>query len=70
MSKHESSDKSSEKRRSVVKGVALGVGGLSISQWSKPMVETVVLPAHAVTTGRAVVQDGPAASGGTFVFSG
>ena len=37
-------------RRDVVKGIAVGVGGVSVSQWSKPIVETVVLPAHAQTT--------------------
>lgn len=37
-------------RRGVVKGVALGLGGLTLSQWSKPVVETIVLPAHAQTS--------------------
>jgi hypothetical protein len=37
-----------------VKGVALGLGGVTLSQWSKPVVETVILPAHAQTS-----PDGP-----------
>lgn len=40
-----------QRRRGVVKGgVALGIGGVTLSQWSKPVVETVVLPAHAQTS--------------------
>lgn len=40
-----------KRRRGVVKGgVALGIGGVTLSQWSKPVVETVVLPAHAQTS--------------------
>ena len=43
-----------QRRRGVVKGVALGLGGVTLSQWSKPVVETVILPAHAQTS-----PDGP-----------
>lgn len=39
-----------DRRRGVVKGVALGLGGVTLSHWSKPVVETVVLPAHAQTS--------------------
>ena len=38
-------------RRDVVKGMALGLGGLTLTQWSRPVVESVILPAHAQTTG-------------------
>jgi hypothetical protein len=41
----------SEARRGVVKGMALGLGGITLTQWSKPVVESVILPAHAQTTG-------------------
>jgi len=37
-------------RRGIVKGVALGVGGLTLTHWSKPVVQNVVLPAHAQTS--------------------
>lgn len=42
---------------------------MTLSQWSKPVVETVVLPAHAQTTpGGSITQRG---SGGTrFEFAG
>lgn len=39
-----------ESRRGIVKGVALGVGGLTLTHWSKPVVQNVVLPAHAQTS--------------------
>lgn len=43
-------EKQDKARRGVVKGVALGLGGLTLTHWSKPMVQTVVLPAHAQTS--------------------
>lgn len=35
----------------MVKGVALGLGGVTLSHWSKPVVQAVALPAHAQTSG-------------------
>jgi len=56
MSEKQNNDDTQESRRGVVKGIALGVGGVSVTQWTKPVIETVVLPAHAQTTaGRVVV---------------
>ncbi len=45
------SDKEAIKRRDIVKG-GLAVGGMTfmLSEWKKPVVETIVLPAHAQTT--------------------
>ena len=40
-----------DKRRKLVKGAALGVGGITLTHWSRPVVESVVLPVHAQTTG-------------------
>jgi hypothetical protein len=54
-------------RRGVVKGVALGVGGLTLTHWSKPVVENVVLPAHAQTSpGGRINQAG--SGGNTLTF--
>ena len=50
MSDETKSQDEKNSRRDIVKGIALGVGGVSVSQWSKPVVETIVLPAHAQTT--------------------
>jgi len=44
--KPESEDTSAH-RRKVIKGLVLGGTVVSATQWSKPMVEAVVLPAHA-----------------------
>lgn len=53
-----------DKRRKLVKGAALGVGGITLTHWSRPVVESVVLPAHAQTTGPQP-QITAAGSGGT-----
>lgn len=54
-------------RRGAVKGVALGLGGLTLTHWSKPVVETIVLPAHAQTSpGGTITQAGSGSS--TFIF--
>ncbi|MDZ7842622.1 MAG: twin-arginine translocation signal domain-containing protein [Gammaproteobacteria bacterium] len=37
-------------RRRVLKGVALGGGAVTVSHWSKPVVQSVILPAHAETS--------------------
>ncbi len=55
MSDQQESAKSPQGRRNIVKGIAVGAGSVTISQWSKPVVETVVLPAHAQTTAGTVV---------------
>ncbi|MEM7195138.1 MAG: hypothetical protein AAF402_09320 [Pseudomonadota bacterium] len=52
VSKHQSS----EQRRAALKkvltgGVALGLGGVTTQPWVKPAVQSVILPAHATTTG-------------------
>jgi len=44
--KPESEDTSAH-RRKVIKGLMLGGTVVTATQWSKPMVEAVVLPAHA-----------------------
>ncbi len=50
-SSQDKSDKEAVKRRDIVKG-GLAVGGMTfmLSEWKKPVVETIVLPAHAQTT--------------------
>ncbi len=58
---------SDDKRRQLVKGAALGVGGITLTHWSRPVVESVVLPAHAQTTGPQP-QISAAAGGGTELF--
>lgn len=45
--------RANDTRRRFVKGAALGAGGMTLSQWTRPIVEKVVLPAHAQTTGPA-----------------
>lgn len=55
-------------RRGIVKGVALGVGGLTLTHWSKPVVQNVVLPAHAQTSpGGSINQAGSGSQIFTFV---
>lgn len=34
-------------RRRLVKGITVGGGTIIVSKWTKPIVEGVVLPAHA-----------------------
>jgi hypothetical protein len=56
-----SSTKTSDKRprtgrRGVVKGLAVGVGGVTLSHWSEPIVKAVALPAHAQTSGFQITQ--------------
>ncbi len=63
-SERDGAEPDGDKRRNVVKGLAVGVGGVSLSQWSKPVVETVVLPAHAQTTGGVRLTE-PAQGGGS-----
>jgi len=55
-------------RRGVVKGLALGAGGATLTQWSKPMIQAITQPAHALTTGGFISQ--PGSGGTTFEFSG
>lgn len=62
-----SGTKQGQGRRDVVKGVALGLGGMTLSQWSKPVVETIVLPAHAQTSPGGMITQ-PGSGSGTFDF--
>ena len=40
-----------EKRRKTVKRILIGVGAVgAVQYWTKPIVESVVLPSHSVTT--------------------
>ncbi len=39
-----------DKRRSVVKGITIAGTGVTLSHWTKPVVESIVLPAHAQTS--------------------
>lgn len=60
-----------DKRRRLVKGAALGVSGITLTHWSRPVVESVVLPAHAQTTGPSSPQaqvTGAGAGSTTVVF--
>lgn len=45
-----SADVDTDKRRQLLKGVGLGGAALAVTQWTRPVVESVVLPAHAQTT--------------------
>ena len=40
-------------RRTALKGLAIGGGVGALAQWSKPVVDAVVLPAHAQATVQA-----------------
>ena len=40
-------------RRTALKGLAIGGGIGALTQWSKPVVDAVVLPAHAQATVQA-----------------
>ena len=51
MSKKQTTNATDENRRRVLKGVTIGGGSIALTKWSKPIVETVVLPAHAQATG-------------------
>ena len=50
MSDSNDKDKKSEQRRNVVKGITIVGTGVTLSKWSKPVVESVLLPAHAQTS--------------------
>lgn len=39
-----------DQRRSVIKGITVAGTGLTLGHWSKPVVESIVLPAHAQTS--------------------
>ena len=51
-----STDASTEERRDILKKT-LTVGGVTVAftSWKKPQVESVILPAHAQTTGARFV---------------
>lgn len=59
-------EKQASDRRNVVKGITIGAGGITLSQWTKPVVETIVLPAHAQTTTGAAVLGAGLFGGGFF----
>ncbi len=69
MSEQQQPAKSPKGRRNIVKGIAVGAGSVTISQWSKPVVETVVLPAHATTTGVGVLLTGNRNGGTGFTLT-
>ena len=68
MSKEQKTADTGKGRRNVVKGIAVGAGSVTISQWSKPVVETVVLPAHAQTTAGTVVLQAAQQGAGTLTL--
>lgn len=53
-------------RRRVLKGLGLALP----AAWARPVVETVVLPAHAQTSSNAPATDGCDASEGCYIFEG
>lgn len=67
------SDESVEKRRSAVRKIlAAGsvTAGAGISTWKTPVIESVVLPAHAQTTGPGIGGQGAGSGGQSSVLSG
>jgi hypothetical protein len=38
-------------RRDVIKGVSVAGGAVVVTKWAKPVVDSVILPAHAQATG-------------------
>jgi hypothetical protein len=43
----EKTEKGPISRRAALRGIALGGGALVITQWKKPVVDAIVMPAHA-----------------------
>ncbi len=65
----ETSSTRDDGRRKLVKSAALGVGGISLAHWSRPVVESVVLPVHAQTTGPSSGEiTGLGSGSGTLLF--
>ncbi|MFT5112273.1 MAG: excinuclease UvrABC helicase subunit UvrB [Parasphingorhabdus sp.] len=42
-------------RRKILKGVTIAGSTFTLSNWTKPIVESVALPAHAQTTANALI---------------
>ena len=68
MSKQEE-QKQANSRRKALKAITAASGGIVAAKWSKPVVDSVVLPAHAQTSPAAPAPQPPApqitlASGG------
>ena len=65
--------KSSEKRRKLLKSIAAGSGAIVAGKslpdsWSKPVVDSVILPAHAQTSPAPPDSPAPPTSGLTGIF--
>ena len=58
------SSSSENSRRKALKALTLGTGAVMASQWSKPVVESVILPAHAQTS-LLIAAGGGSGSGNT-----
>lgn len=58
-----SDKKTTNSRRRLLKSAMIGGGVLGASQdkWSRPIIDSVVLPAHATTTGSGAAPGGGAA---------
>lgn len=54
-------------RRTALKGLVAGGGVGALAQWSKPVVDTVVLPAHAQATVQALGRGGAAIIAPVFI---
>jgi len=56
-------DKVEAGRRQALKAITVAGGGIVATKWSKPVVQSVVMPAHAQTS--LVLMAGGGGSGGT-----
>ena len=45
-------------RRDVIKGVTIGGTAFAVTKWSKPVMDAVILPAHAATSPGAFMTTG------------
>ena len=46
------------KRRQIVKNLTIGGSAIAVTQWTRPMVDSVVVPAHADTSPRLTLVGG------------
>ncbi len=60
--KNSSSDNT---RRKALKALTIGTGAVVAGHWSKPVVESVMLPAHAQTSGLGITAGGGSGAGTT-----
>lgn len=49
------SPKSSDRRNVLKKSITIGGATIIASEWSRPIVETVILPAHAQTSPNSTI---------------